>query len=48
MESVVFIIRKEDNTFVNYNILKQSQEKAAEAVANFNKREMCTSLQPPR
>lgn len=37
MEIVVFIIRKSDNSFRSYNILKQSHEKAVEAVANFNK-----------
>lgn len=39
MESVVFIIRKSDNKFISYNILKQSQDKSLETIANFNKRE---------
>ena len=40
MDTVVFIIRKENNSFVSYQIIKgKSPEQAADALANFNKRE---------
>lgn len=39
METVIFIIRKSDNSFRSYSILKHDKEKVDEIISNFNKRE---------
>src|SRR4030042_5218157 len=39
MKTVVFIIKKDDNSFVNYNITKQPLEQITKTVESFNNKD---------